>query len=85
MYYNNNIPPFSNWAYNPQFINQQTFMQYQAQIQAYEQQQSIEVIKTVNKFKEYLDAAKKVDDNHKQELFFACLAVIADEMNWNKQ
>ena len=82
MYYNN-IPSFSNWAYNPQYINQQAYFQYQAQIQAYEQQQNIEVIKTANKFKEYLDAAQKVDDNHKQELFFACLAVIADKMNWN--
>ena len=85
MYYNNNIPPFSNWAYNPQYINPQAYIQYQAQIQAYEQQQNIEVMKTANKFKEYLDATKKVDDNHKQELFFACLAVIADEMNLNKQ
>lgn len=80
----NNIPNFSNWSYNPEYFNQQAYYQYQAQIQAYEQQQNIEVIKTVNKFKEYLDAAQKVDDNHKQELFFACLAVIADKMNWNK-
>lgn len=84
MYYNSNIPPFYNWTYNPQYINPQAYVQYQAQIQAYEQQPNIEVIKTANKFKEYLDAAQKVDDNHKQELFFACLAVIADKMNWNK-
>lgn len=84
MYYNNNISPFPNWAYNPQYINQQAYIQYQAQIQVYEQQQNIEVVKATNKFKEYLDATKKVDDNHKQELFFACLAVIADEMDWNK-
>lgn len=84
MYYNNNgIPTFYNWTVNPQYINQQAYNQYQAQIQAYECQQNIEVIKTANKFKEYLDAAQKVDDNHKQELFFACLAVIADKMNWN--
>ncbi len=60
-------------------------MDYQTQIQLYEQQQSIEVVKTANKFKEYLDEAQKVDDNLKQELFFACLTVIAEKMNWNRK
>ncbi len=58
-------------------------MQYQAQIQAYEQQQSYEVANAAYKLKEYFDAAKKVDSNHQEELFAACLAVIAGEMNWN--
>lgn len=84
MYYNNNIPPFSNWAYNPQYINPQAYMQYQAQIQAYEQQQNYEVMNTAHKLKEYLDSAKKVDNNHQDELFIACLAVLANELNWNK-
>ncbi len=84
MYYNNNnFPPFSNWAYNPQYINPQAYMQYQAQIQAYEQQQSYEVANAAYKLKEYFDAAKKVDGNHQEELFAACLAVIANEMKWN--
>ena len=85
MFYNDNsIPPFFNWAYNPQYINQQAYLQYQAQILAYERQQNYEVIKTAHKLKEYIDAAKKVDSNHSAELFAACLAVIAEEMHWNK-
>lgn len=79
---NNQYPPFYSWAYNPEYINQQVYMQYQAQIQAYEQQQSYEVANTVHKFKEYLDSAKKVDDNHAEELYFACLAVLANELRW---
>lgn len=81
---NNNIPPFSNWAYNPQYINPQAYSQYQAQIQAYEQQQNYEVVNTAHKLKEYLDAAKKVDNNHQDELFIACLAVLANELDWNR-
>lgn len=85
MYNNNkNIPPFSNWAYNPQYINPQAYAQYQAQIQAYEQQQNCEVMNAAHKLKEYFDAAKKVDNNHQEELFIACLAVLASELNWNK-
>lgn len=83
MYHNNNFPPFSNWAYNPQYINPQAYSQYQAQIQAYEQQQNYEVMNTAHKLKEYIDAAKKVDRNHSAELFAACILVIAEEMNWN--
>ncbi len=85
MYYNNNnCPQFANWSYNPQYINPQVYVDYQAQIRSYEQQQSLEVMKTANKFREYLNAAEKVDDMHKQELFFACLAVVAEKMNWNR-
>lgn len=84
MFYNNDHIPFYNWAYNPQYINQQAYLDYQAQIRAYEQQQSYAVAKTVNKFKEYLDAAQNVDGNHREELFFAILAVVADKMNWNR-
>ena len=85
MIFNNNPPPFYNWAYNPYYINLQTYQQYQAQILAYEQQQNCEVINTAHKLKEYIDAAKKVDSNHSAELFAACLAVIAKEMNWQNQ
>ena len=84
MFYNKTIPPFASWAYNPQYINQQTYQQYQSQIWAYEQQQTFEVINTAHKLKEYFDAAKKVDSNHSAELFVACMAVIAEEMNWEK-
>ena len=79
-------PLFNNnavWHYNPQYINQQAYIDYQSQIRAYEQQQSFEVAKTANKFREYLDSAQNVDDNHKKELFFAILAVVAEKMNWN--
>lgn len=84
MFYNNDHIPFYNWAYNPQYINQQAYLDFQAQIRAYEQQQSYAVTKTVNKFKEYLDAAQNVDGKHREELFFAILAVVADKMNWSR-
>lgn len=84
IYSNNTIPPFFNWAYNPQYFNQQAYLQYQAQIRAYEQQQNYEVVYTAHKLKEYIDAAKKVDNNHLAELFAVCFAVIAEEMSWNK-
>lgn len=84
MYHNNSFPQFANWAYNPQYINQQNYLQYQEQIRPYEQQQNYEVLNTARKLKEYIDAAKKVDINHCAELFAVCLAVIAEEMNWNK-
>ncbi len=83
-YNNNNFPPFSQWAYNPQYMNPQAYMQYQAQIQAYEQQQSYEVANAAYKLKEYFEAARKVDNNHGAELFAACFVVIAKEMNWNR-
>ena len=81
---NNQYPPFYSWSYNPTYMNQQAYLQHQAKIQAYEQQQSFEVANTVHKFKEYLDSAKKVDSNHAQELYFACLAVLANELKWNR-
>jgi hypothetical protein len=80
---NNNCPSFNNWAYNPQYINQQSFLENQAQIQAYEEQQNFAVAEAATKFREYLNAASQVDNNHQQELFFACLAVVAEQMNWH--
>lgn len=84
MYYNNNCPPFYDWSFNPQYINQRVYVDYQTQIQAYERQQTYEVANAAKKLKDYLDAAKTVDNNHQEELFIACLAVLANELNWNK-
>jgi hypothetical protein len=80
---NNNCPPFNNWAYNPQYINQQAFLENQAQIQAYEQQQDSTVAEAATKLREFLNAASQVDNKHQQELLLACLAVVAEQMNWH--
>lgn len=85
MSFSNNDPRFTDWFYNPQFINPPAYRDYQAQAQEYEQQQSREVMNVAYKFKEYLDAIDNVDCNHQQDAIVACLRVIANKKHWNNQ
>ena len=65
---------FNNTMFNPQYVNQAYYNQHQAQIAQYNFQQDVEVAKAAK--------AMKMDDYHQQQAFWACLGVLASEMNW---
>lgn len=65
-------------------MNLQTYLDYQTQIQDYEQQQNRKVINAANKFREYLEEIDKVDANHQQDALAACILVVAEKMKWGK-
>lgn len=73
---------FNNWYYNPNYFNQQTYYSQQAQIQAYEQNQQVEVIKARKAFNDLMDAVQKMDNAHQQEASMLCLADFARRSGW---
>lgn len=73
---------FNNWYYNPNYFNQQTYYSHQTQIQAYEQNQQVEVLKARKAFNDLMDAVQKMDVAHQQEASVLCLADFASRNGW---
>ena len=69
-----------NWYYNPNYFNQQTYAQIQAQI--YEQSQQKEVFNAVKAYKDLLDAIEKLDPAHQETAARCCLFELGKRMNW---
>ena len=57
-------------------------MSYQSQMQAYQNNQTQQILNAAKAFGDYIDAVRQVDDNHQFELFLACLAVFGAKMGW---
>ena len=70
---------FNSTYVNPSFyqsIPPQTMWQYQ-------QNQNAEVQKAVKATHDLCEAVNKLDAEHQQQAFYACLTVLATELGWN--
>ena len=73
---------FNDRMFNPQYVNQTYYNQIQAQIAQYNFEQNTEQAKALKAFREICEAVKKLDEQHQQELFMACLGVMSKEFEW---
>lgn len=73
---------FNDRMFNPQYVNPTYYSQVQAQIAQYNFAQNTEQAKALKAFRDMCEALKKLDDQHQQELFIACLGVMATEFGW---
>lgn len=73
---------FTNTMFNSQYVNPYYYSQQQAMTRQYNFRQDAEVIKAAHAMSDLCRAVKKMDEQHQQEAFFACLAVIAKELDW---
>lgn len=49
----------------------------------YQQNQSAEVVKAMKATHDLCEAVNKLDAEHQQQAFYACLMVLASELGWN--
>lgn len=71
---------FYNQIFNPQYVNAEYYRQIQ--YQQYEEKQSKEVEKAVRAIHDLCEAVKHMDEKHQQIAFNACLAELAQELQW---
>lgn len=71
---------FFNQMFNPQYVNPNYY--HILQQQQYECRQQDEVAKVVKTFDDMIKASQKLDVQHQQIAFQACLARFAAEQNW---
>ena len=79
--FNNQINYQNTW-YNANYFNQQNYVSYQSQMQAYQNNQTQQILNAAKAFGDYIDDVRQVDNNHQFELFLACLAVFGTKMGW---
>ncbi len=73
---------FNSMMFNNNYVNQAYYQQQQEQILRYQFAQDEEVRKAVHAIKDLCNAVKKMDDEHQQQAFWACLAAMANEYGW---
>lgn len=75
---------FYNQMFNPNYVNPAYYnlIQMQAE-QLYQKNQNAEVQKVIKATHDLCEAANKLDAEHQQQAFYACLAVLAAELGWN--
>lgn len=73
---------FNEQMFNPNTVNQQYYDSVKAQIEQYNRNQDIEILKAVKAVHDLCDAVKNLDYAHQQAAFFACLQQMAIELNW---
>lgn len=74
---------FNEMMFNHEFVNPTYYQQMQAQM-AYQESQEKEVINAAKACREMCQAAKKLDEQHQQKAFLACLNVLGAEYGWQK-
>lgn len=76
---------FCNQMFNPMYVNQSYYQSIQTQAMwQYQQNQDAEVQKAVKATRDLCEAVNKMDVQHQQQAFYACLAVLATELGWNQ-
>ena len=70
-----------NWFYNPSFVNQQNYWQHQNEIMQYQLNQQKETLNAYKAMRDFLDAVKKLDSQHRGELCALFLGEIAHRCN----
>ena len=73
---------FNNQMFNPQYVNKQYYNSVREEIAKYTYEQNKEVANAVKAIHDLCEAVKKLDNQHQQTAFYACLAEMAKEMNW---
>ena len=74
---------FYNQMFNPQYVNPIYYRQIQDQIAQYNYEQDREVMNAVKAVRDLCGALKKMDEEHQQKAFYACLIAMAKESGWN--
>ena len=73
---------FNNQMINQQYVNRQYYNSIKQEIEEYNFRQNREVSNAVQAIHDLCEAVKKLDGQHQQMAFYACLAEMAKEMNW---
>lgn len=73
---------FNDMMFSPQYVSPEYYSQIQTQVAQYHFEQNTEQVKALKAFQDMCEAVKKLDDQHQQELFVACLGVMAKEFRW---
>lgn len=73
---------FNNQLFNPQYVNPQYYQTMKNQIEKYESDQNQEIMNAVKAIHDLCEAGRKIDAQHQQAAFNACLFQLAVEMNW---
>ena len=75
---------FYNQMFNPTYVNQSFYQSIPSQTMwQYQQDQNAEVQKAVKATRDLCEAVNKLDAEHQQQAFYACLMVLASELGWN--
>lgn len=70
--------------FNPAYVNQNFYQSIPSQAMwQYQQNQSAEVVKAMKATHDLCEAVNKLDAEHQQQAFYACLMVLASELGWN--
>ena len=71
---------FNNMMFNPQYVN----ANYYNQIRQFEYNQNHDkkVRDAIKAMHDLCDAVKDMDQNHQEQAFLGCLAVMAEEFHW---
>ena len=76
---------FYNQMFNPTYVNPGFYQSIPAQAMwQYKQDQNAEVQKAVKATRDLCEAVNKLDVQHQQQAFYACLGIIAAELGWTK-
>lgn len=73
---------FTDQMFNPATVNPQYYDSIRAQIIQSNWEQEKEIANAVKAIHDLCGAIKKLDTNHQQAAFYACLQQIAIEMHW---
>ena len=75
---------FYDQMFNPAYVNQNFYQSSPPQAMwQYQQNQSAEVVKAMKATHDLCEAVNKLDAEHQQQAFYACLMVLASELGWN--
>lgn len=74
---------FNQMMFNPQYVTPLYYHQVQAQMAQYNAQQDQEMYNAAKAMRDLCKAVKKMDQEHQQKTFLACLGVMAEEYGWN--
>lgn len=75
---------FYDQMFNPAYVNQNFYQSIPPQAMwQYQQNQSAEVVKAMKAPHDLCEAVNKLDAEHQQQAFYACLMVLASELGWN--
>jgi hypothetical protein len=74
---------FQNQMFNPQYVNPQYYYTVKDEITSDNDEQCQEVANAVKAIHDLCEAVKKLDSQHQQTAFYACLAEMAKEFGWN--
>lgn len=74
---------FYDKMFNPRYVTPDYFATVQSLIaQKYQEEQLKELSNAIKAMNDLCDAVNKLDAEHQQQAFYACLAVLANKLGW---